>query len=389
MVACMAPTTAGACRPPQRNRYPDTAGASEDSRYAGDTCRAMSEESTIFDATKGRDSTSMSRRWRFRLTPQVSILWRVFTVNALVSAAAVFVLIISPATVHAPIRPSELVVLLAGLLVTLLINLALLTFVLAPIRTLVKLMGGIDPLSPGQRAAVGPWASSEAALVAQALNGMLDRLETERRESARRALAAQEAERVRVARELHDEVGQALTAIALRAEGAAGDHASQTQTLRDITRVANESLGDVRRISRELRPEALDDLGLSGALTALCLRLERQSPMRIARKVSGDLPKVGSEVELAIYRVAQEALTNALRHSGASQASVALECRSGGMELTVADNGRGGPAQAADGGGLAGMRERALLVDAVLEIAPSPGEGLRVSLVVPTQGVHA
>ncbi len=340
----------------------------------------MPESTSTHDVTDARISKTSGRRV-LRVTPQVSILWRVFTVNAVVFGAAALTLIVSPATVHNPVRATELDILLAGLAVTLMLDLALLTFVLSPVRKLARLMANIDPLRPGKRAEVGPWASSEAASLARALNNMLDRLESERRESARRALAAQEAERARVARDLHDEVGQALTAIALRAERATGDRTLNSHALEEIVDVAHVSLADIRRIARELRPEALDDLGLTGALIALCLRVEQQSSMRVARELGSGLPELETEVELVIYRVAQEALTNAVRHSDATEVKVALVSTPTGVKLTVSDDGCGMDGeQIAEGAGLAGMRERALLVDAKLEIDSSPANGFTVTL---------
>ena len=106
---------------------------------------------------------------------------------------------------------------------------------------------------------------------------MLDRLERARREAARTALAAQEAERLRVARELHDEIGQTLTAVMLQAERAADeDPAQAAAALGRVAEAVHESLDELRRIARELRPEALDDLGLVNALIALCSRVDAQ-----------------------------------------------------------------------------------------------------------------
>jgi two-component system sensor histidine kinase UhpB len=317
----------------------------------------------------------------------VSTLWRVFTVNALVFGTAVLVLILSPATIHQHIRLTELVVLVIGLVATLAIDLVLLALVLAPLRRLAALMGDVDPLRPGQRAPGGNWASSETIALSQALNTMLDRVETERRESARRALAAQEAERLRVARELHDEVGQTLTAVALQAERIAGDFPAQASSLYEIVGTVHRSLDDVRRIVRELRPEALDDLGLTDALISLCLRMERQGALTVLRELEGGLPALSSEVELVIYRVAQEALTNALRHSQATQVRVGLGRGYAGQDavvLSVVDDGRGLPAAApaARSGGLAGMRERAILIGADLEIDASTDGGVEVRLTV-------
>jgi two-component system sensor histidine kinase UhpB len=318
-----------------------------------------------------------------RHSASVSILWRVFTVNAIVFATAVIVLILSPATIHTHIRRTELGVLILGLSVTLVVDLVLLALVLAPLRKLSTVMGAVDPMHPGQRAPIVSWASSEVSALAGAFNTMLDRMETERRDSARRALAAQEAERLRIALELHDEVGQTLTAVALQAERASGDETYRAQALREITQVVHASLDDLRRIARELRPEALDDLGLVDAVISLCLRIERQGTVKVVREISGGLPPLTSEVELVIYRVAQEALTNTLRHSRAAQVCVALKRDDrGGVVLSVRDDGDGLSDPPGDAGGVAGMRERALLIGASFEIVSSPGAGVEVRLTV-------
>jgi two-component system sensor histidine kinase UhpB len=313
----------------------------------------------------------------------VSTLWRVFTVNALVFGFAVVVLIVSPATISNPTKLSEIEVIAIGLLIALAIDLVLLALVLAPLRRLATLMGDIDPMRPGQRAVESNWASSETIAVARALNTMLDRIETERRESAHRALAAQEAERLRIARELHDEVGQTLTAVALRAERAVGELPAQTQALEEIVDTVHRSLDDVRRIARELRPEALDDLGLVDALISLCLRMERQSARRVLRELQGGLPPLSPEVELVIYRVAQEALTNSFRHAEASVVRVALSRSGEHVVLSVTDDGRGLPSPLPTNvNGLAGMRERAILIAGRLEIDSPPGAGVEVRLTV-------
>jgi two-component system, NarL family, sensor histidine kinase UhpB len=320
----------------------------------------------------------------------VSILWRVFTVNAIVFGLAVFVLIASPATVSNPIKRSELVALVGGLAVTLAIDLLLLRLVLTPLRRLAALMGDIDPMRPGNRAPLSNWMSTEMITLSRAFNTMLDRIETERRESAHRALAAQEAERLRIARELHDEVGQTLTAVALRAERAVGELPAQPQALEEIVDIVHRSLDDVRRIARELRPEALDDLGLIDALISLCLRMERQGARRVLRELEGGLPPLSPEVELVIYRVAQEALTNAFRHAEASFVRVALKRSGENVVLSVADDGRGLPSPLpAHATGLAGMRERAILIGGKIEIHSPPGAGVEVRLTVAANDLSA
>jgi two-component system sensor histidine kinase UhpB len=198
-------------------------------------------------------------------------------------------------------------------------------------------------------------------------------------------LNAQESERSRVARELHDEVGQTLTAVALRAQQAAADPVDQDDALIEIADTVLRSLEDVRRIGRELRPEALDDLGLINALIALCSRVGRQGRMRVRRDLDGHLPKLSSDVELVIYRVAQESLTNALRHAEASEVRVSLHHRDGHVRLTVADNGRGLPGRRREGG-LGGMRERAMLIGADLQVGSEARHGTEIRLTVPLDG---
>ena len=319
-----------------------------------------------------------ARRW----WGSVSLLWRVFGVNAVIWVVALALLAFTPATVHRVATPQELAVLSLGLIGMLAIDLVLLRRVLGPLRRLASVMGAVEPGHPGRRAEASPGAGREVLALAEALNSMLDRLEDERRDSGRRALVAQESERARIARELHDEVGQTLTAVALRAERAAGEPSTQHQALREIAQSVVQSLDDVHRIGRELRPEALDDLGLVNALIALTTRVSEQSGIQINRELEGGLPSLAPEVELVIYRVAQEAMTNALRHAGATRLSVSLHRDGDQVGLRVSDDGRGVPAHPQEGG-VRGMRERALLIGAELEIRSANGSGTEVRLSVP------
>jgi two-component system sensor histidine kinase UhpB len=320
-----------------------------------------------------------SRPW-----DRVSLLWRVFAANVVVFVVAVVLLAWTPATVHRVATPGELLVLILGLVAMLIVDLLLLRRAFRPLRRLASVMSQVDPTHPGRRAATAPSAGSEVATLAESLNSMLDRLEGERRESSRRALAAQEGERTRIARELHDEVGQTLTAIALRAERAAADPADQRDALTEIAQSLTRSLEDVHRIGRELRPEALDDLGLVNALIALCSRVDRQGGLRVARELDWALPTLSADEELVIYRVAQEALTNVLRHARATEVTVALRPARGDVVLSVRDNGRGLPTDVKESG-LQGMRERAMLIDARLELRPAPEGGTSVVLSVPVE----
>ena len=169
------------------------------------------------------------------------------------------VLVVSPLTVSFPIALVELVALGGGLVAMLVLNLALLRRTFRPLGRLTTVMRGIDPLRPGERATVDE-ADPEVAELTAAFNDMLGRLEVERRDSARRALAAQEGERRRIARELHDEVGQALTAVILQLDRAGRRRGSDG--VAEARESVRSSLEEVRGIARRLRPEALDDLGL-------------------------------------------------------------------------------------------------------------------------------
>ena len=185
---------------------------------------------------------------------------------------------------------------------------------------------------------------------------------------------------------MHDEIGQSLTAAAIDAERAAQQApAAASALLQGIAASLQRSVEDVRRIARELRPEALDDLGLVNALIALCRRISAQSELPIQRHFDPDLPPRSREVDLVIYRVAQESLTNVVRHAAASKAEISVTHRNGTITLAVNDDGRGMRTQtvSANTAGLAGMRERAMLVGGSVMIASQLRAGTRVQLDIP------
>src|SRR3954467_13905171 len=295
---------------------------------------------------------------------RLPLLWRVFAINATLVVGATLLLALTPATIHAPIALVEAVDLVVALGVMLTATLALLRHTLAPINRLVQRMRTVDLLRPGQR--IDARGGTEVAELVATFNEMIDRLEAERRESGRRALWAQEAERARIARGLHDEVGQVLTGVLLQLEALPG-----TEETRQAVR---QALEEVRRIARELRPEMLEHLGLVSALTELSRKFADQSGIRVQRRFADDLPPLSEEAEIAVYRVAQESLTNVARHAEASRVEIALQPGVESVVLLVADDGHGLP-EASTGSnghtGLRGMRERALLVGGALAIKRS------------------
>jgi two-component system, NarL family, sensor histidine kinase UhpB len=310
----------------------------------------------------------------------MTLLWRVFTTNAAILVAATLVLVISPVTVSFPIALAELVAVIGGLVAMLVLNLILLTRTFRPLRRLTSVMRAIDPLHPGERATVDA-ADPEVAELTAAFNDMLGRLELERRDSARRALAAQESERRRIARELHDEVGQALTAVVLQLDRLERGSTATDDGVAEARETVRASLEEVRGIARRLRPEALDDLGLRSALAALTNELARRTGVQVERRIARELPALDVEEELVIYRIAQEALTNVVRHAGSRQAQLTLDIKDGRVELEIRDAGAGfEPMATSEGAGLLGMRERALLIGAELEVHSAPGDGTSVRL---------
>jgi two-component system sensor histidine kinase UhpB len=318
------------------------------------------------------------------LLGRVSLPWRVFVGNSLVLGVAIVLLAATPVRVRVPSALDEAIVLVGGITAILLTNLVLLRRAFAPLNRLTALMRNVEPLDPGRRIPVYG-DDEEVVELTRAFNDMLDRLEAERRDSARRSLEAQEGERRRVAQELHDEVGQTLTAIVLHLDRLARRVPPELRTeLEDTRESARDSLADVRRIAQRLRPETLEDLGLPSALQALCDRVSEQAGLRVRTRLDPSPGELAADVELVVYRVAQEALTNVLRHAGAAEVMVRLSCQDGGLGLSVADDGIGIGEQA-DGGGLQGMRERALLVGGHLSVRDGD-RGTEVSLRVPDPG---
>lgn len=325
---------------------------------------------------------SFSPRRRLR---RLTVVERALLSSTALLALILVLLIVTPVTVSAPIRAGELVVLVAAFFVVVVLNVLNVRRILSPLGRFAAKLQEVD-LTGDRRIAVDPSDETpELAALADAFNEMLARLREERRAGARAALLAQERERLRIAQALHDEAGQTLTAVALEIERAAADGPEAGRArMTAIAGQLHDTLDEIRRISRELRPEALDDLGLVNALIALSTRVAKQGGIRIDRDFSGELPRLPEDVELVVYRVAQEALTNVLRHSRAEHCLLRLGRDGDNLRLEVADDGIGMPADV--GGetiGIEGMRERALLAGGRLSIGPGPKGGTTVVLEVP------
>ena len=316
----------------------------------------------------------------------VSLFWRVVTINALVLIAAAAMLAFSPATISSSLRAAEAATLAAGIVVVIGVNFALLRRAFAPLQRLSELMRRVDPRSPGRRIDVRG-ATAEVAGLLATFNDMLDRLEHERRESSRHALAAQERERRRLARELHDELGQTLTSMVLGLDAlgrsAPPELAEEVARLQETARASAE---EVRDIARGLRPQALDEFGLRSALITLATGFAERTGLQVHHRVEPRLPALAPEQDLAIYRVAQESLTNVARHAEAGGVLLTLAPAEGGVVLRVRDDGRGVAAGALhEAGGVGGMRERALLAGGTLAVRRVEPSGTEVVLEVPAR----
>jgi two-component system sensor histidine kinase UhpB len=304
----------------------------------------------------------------------MTLLQRVIAGNALVVFLGALVLAISPATVSAKVTTGEALLLAGGAVVALAVNVVLMRRALAPLRALASEMAAVDLLHPAPPRTVARDGASEVATLARAYDAMVERLAAERRASGRRAIEAQEAERARIGRELHDEVGQALTGVALELQ------AGELGAAREALRAAADG---VREITHGLRPEALEDFGLRGALVALATSLADRGGVRVVRELPSALPPLPPESELVVYRVVQEALTNVARHAGAESVTVRVRAVGETLEVAVVDDGFGRD-DAPEGTGIQGMRERALLIGARLTVMRAPdGHGTEVRLEVP------
>jgi two-component system sensor histidine kinase UhpB len=310
----------------------------------------------------------------------VSLFWRICLLNAVVLIVAMLLLLLGPVTVSTPVLLTEAVILTGGLAAMLIANALLLRIGLAPLVRLTRTMRTIDLLRPGHRLPVTGRAG--IAELIRTFNAMLDRLEAERATSAARALSAQEAERHRIAQELHDEIGQTLTAVLLDLKRVA-DYAPPPvhDDLHQVQETTRNSLDEIRRIARRLRPGVLDELGLTSALKALAAEFSTAG-LTVNRHLARDMPDLGKDVELVLYRVAQEALTNAARHAHAHTVDLTLHHADNSVEVRVRDDGIG-LGDGVEGAGIRGMRERALLIGANLTLGPGPAGGTEVRLRVP------
>ena len=317
-----------------------------------------------------------------------SLIGQVVAVNVLLVVATLFAASAAASlNLSTQDQRTQFALLALTIVLVLLVNMLMVQRRFSPLERLIEQVEAVDPQDPASFAAPTVGAGSdEVDRLAASFRGLLGRIEDERRRSGQLALRAQEEERRRLARDLHDEVNQALTAILLRLQAVSQDApADVAGELGEVRKLVNQAMDELLRLARELRPTALDDHGLYPAIEGQVRRFSTQTGIDADLRTHGLPAELDADREIAVFRVAQEALANVARHAGASTVAVDL-ARVGedGIELTVRDDGCGfTPAGASNGLGLNGMAERARLVGGELDIDSRPGAGTAVSLRVP------
>jgi two-component system, NarL family, sensor histidine kinase UhpB len=318
---------------------------------------------------------------------RIPLLSQIIAINALLVMATVLV---ATTATNLDFRVAsdreQFLILFGGVLGILLANAMLLRRRLEPLDQLISTMEKADLTAATVDTPVAHLESEEVARLHGAFVRMLERLKSERRQGARAVLRAQEEERRRIAQDLHDEVNQALTAIALRLEALRQSAPPELDAeLRETRRLAGQAMDELLQLARQLRPTTLDDMGLIPALRTQVRDFSDQTGIHADFRPRGDVPPLSDDQQLVIYRVTQESLSNVAQHANARHVMVELSFV-GRTVLRISDDGRGvaattGGTGSRNGGlGLSGMQERALLVGGQLDVHSVEGQGTTVTL---------
>jgi signal transduction histidine kinase len=338
--------------------------------------------------TGGMRAVSASARavgtagWVRRLASS-PLLAKILVADVLINVAAFLVVRGAP-----PGLGTEIMI--GSLVVTVLLNAALVYWALLPLRALEGTAVRVSRGELGARVAVSPLADRNIARIGATLNALLDGLTADRARA--RALAAQvigagDRERAHIARELHDSTAQSLSALEMIITSALRDPAqANPERLRIMHEITVQALGEVRTLSHNVHPRVLDDLGLVAAVEYLARRTREQTRLPV-RVTSTELVPAPPAVASVLYRVAQAAVSNAVRHARARELRIAISTDARHVLLEVRDDGIGFDPDAAAatgaGMGLFIMRERLALVDGVLEVQSAAGAGTTVRARVP------
>jgi two-component system sensor histidine kinase UhpB len=347
----------------------------------------------------GAGNPARGRMGRFlgRRLGDVPLLFKVLIANvAIVVIGAVAGTYVTAATIQETNRQTLAFVFAAiGIVASGLVNYAVLRAAFQPLESLERLADQVREGDLSARARVASASDPSLARLVDTFNLTLDELERDQgqlRQLAIQVIDAQEGERKRIARELHDDTAQVLFAQLLRATALKSSrHEEVRSTAEQLESLTVEAIESVRRLAHELRPPALDDLGLREALEALAQRFSDTNQIEIDLDLSEFRSRLRPEVELVLYRVAQEALTNVGKHAGATRVTIVLRQGADSIDLSIDDNGIGFDPDAAAirdeqglGLGLFGMEERVSLVGGFLAIRQLVPRGTRVAATIPT-----
>ncbi len=320
-----------------------------------------------------------------RRASRSTLLTQAIATNALaVFGLIFFAVLVLNVNAGASQRRTEMILLMVAIALVLAVNIVILRRQFAPLEKLVSTMEEIDLSQPGSRAEMPRAATEDIAELVDSFNTMIERLEDERMGKVQATVEAQESERARVARDLHDEANQALTAVILRLQAAAEDAPPElANQINDAKQLASQAMEELLQVVRRLRPTTLD-LGLRNAVSSQVGEFGERTGIETDFIFEGDgRRRLTDDRELAVYRVVQEALSNVVQHADATRVEVALTLADT-IVLTVQDNGKGfNPSLPTGRFGVTGMRERAMLVDGLLEIESSPGAGTTLRMEMP------
>ncbi|MGH2764008.1 MAG: sensor histidine kinase [Thermoleophilaceae bacterium] len=320
-----------------------------------------------------------------------SLIGQVIAANVVLVALTLFAASLAAGldlTVHE--QRWQFLVLALAIVLSLCVNLWMLQRRFRPLERLIDRIESIDPSEPSSLEGVDRDPVEEIDRLSRSFTRLLERIERERRHSGQLAMRAQEEERRRLARDLHDEVNQALTAILLRLEALGQDAPPErAPEVAELKRLVNQAMEELLTLARQLRPSALDDHGLVPAVEGQLKRFSARTGIEVRLRTEGEPNELPEVLQTAIYRVAQEALANVARHAGATVVEVELEAGEDCTELRLRDDGAGfdpgaipraGTEGPGAGLGLSGMAERARLVGGELDLRSAPGGGTSVTL---------